>query len=131
MPTQRYRITADGFRCNAPTWDDAGQWDGKGDEVFISTSGKYVDKAGSILSDSSPLASRTMGDTNNQPNRIQAGSLSPQGGIRAGDSFPSSQPWQRSGTLSTAAEQPPMLLWEGDLICFITVAHHIVSWLSD
>ena len=26
MPSGRYRITIDGFRCNAETWDDALNW---------------------------------------------------------------------------------------------------------
>lgn len=126
MPSQRYRVTINGFRCNTSTWDDASNWDGKGDEVFISTSVKYVNKDGQVLFPTSPVQSEVMGDTWNQPNRTQVGSASGgRGGIISNDQFPILKPWEISGPLLQAAEHPPMLIWEGDLtkgeqVVFIT-----------
>jgi hypothetical protein len=49
MATARYQVTVNGFRCNTETWDDALNWDGEHDEVFISSSVKYANKTGQIL----------------------------------------------------------------------------------
>ncbi len=38
MSTGRYRVAINGFSVTAETWDDAFEWDGKRDEVFLSTS---------------------------------------------------------------------------------------------
>jgi hypothetical protein len=125
MSSQRYRVTINGFRCNAQTWDDALNWDGKADEVFISTSVKYANKDGKILFQTQ-TQSPVMGDTWNLPNRIQVGSAwGGYGGIISGDSFPTDSPWKRAISLSQARDYPPMSIWEGDLtkgeqIVFIT-----------
>jgi hypothetical protein len=125
MPTQRYRVTINGFRCNAETWDDALNWDGKADEVFISSSVKYVNREGQVLWQTH-TQSPTMGDALNRPSRIQVGNAwGGRGGIIAGDSFPSNSPWMRSIPLDLARDYPPMSIWEGDLtkgeqVVFIT-----------
>jgi hypothetical protein len=124
MPSGRYRVSVNGFRCGAETWDDALNWDGKHDEVQISTSCKYVDKNGQVIykvEKTSPV----MGDTNGFVGRVQAGSASSQGGIVSGDSFPSASPWIRSGTFPNPVDAPPFIAWEGDLdkdehVVFIT-----------
>jgi hypothetical protein len=61
------------------------------------------------------LTSAVMGDVNNHgsPSRIQAGFASNLGGLRTGDRFPTNEPWNMRG--APRADQPPMLLWEGDL----------------
>jgi hypothetical protein len=35
MATGTYGVSINGFSVNSQTWDDALQWDGKGDEVYI------------------------------------------------------------------------------------------------
>jgi hypothetical protein len=56
-----------------------------------------------------------MGDTNGHSERVQAGSRSDKGGLKSGDAFPDSTPWDRTGS-SIMADHPPMLLFEGTLV---------------
>jgi hypothetical protein len=115
MAKQRFRVTINGFRVQAETWDTAFEGDGKGDEVKISVSVKEANKAGDIVYSNEP-ETPVMGDVNNQRGRILAGSRSAKGGLRSGDSFPDSTPWIRSIPLSTERDYPPFLVWEGELI---------------
>jgi hypothetical protein len=114
MPASRYRATINGFWCRNETWDDAFNWDGKHDEVFLSVNKKEVDANGAQVQPMLNSESEVMGDTWNLPNRVQAGSASNRGGIISGDKFPSDTPWQRSGSLNTQ-RVPPYAIWEGDL----------------
>lgn len=113
MATQRYRCSINGFWCRNETWDDALNWDGKHDEVFIAVNTKVADGTGAIHQSYDSL-SEVMGDTWQIPNRVLAGSASPNGGIVSGDKFPSSTPWVRSGSLNTL-RYPPYQIWEGNL----------------
>jgi len=47
--------------------------------------------------------------------RIRAGSASVDGGLKTGDGFPSSSPWQRT-TSSSYANTFPLKVWEGALV---------------
>src|SRR4051812_19463864 len=131
MPTGRYRAVLNGFRCNRETVDDALEWDGKRDEVFVASSVYIKDKNGNTLYKNLTRSS-VLGDTNNQPGRVQAGTASDKGGIRTGDIFPArfvtewldslhrfpkeiSEPGERDPAASLSRSYPPMLLWEGDL----------------
>jgi hypothetical protein len=113
----RYRVVVEGFRVSSQTWDNALQSDGKGDEVFLDTKLAYVDSNGKDLAPQSDFRSATMGDTNNQNGRVQAGSASDRGGLISGDTFPNplnigaDAPAGSSSTFT-----PPLTLWEGDLI---------------
>ncbi len=110
----RFRVTINGFRCETETWDDALEWDGKRDEVFLATAVTFVDRQGRELYKSTPR-SPILGDTNNLPNRVQAGSASNKGGIRTGDVFPHQAPWVRQLPLLRERDYPPMAVWEGEL----------------
>jgi hypothetical protein len=81
MPKGRYLVSVNGFRCNRQSWDDALNWDGKADEVYIAIGRKMVNKTGTILDSQDPVPTPVMGDTWNHPNRIQAGKASDRGGI--------------------------------------------------
>jgi hypothetical protein len=141
----RFRVTLTGFTVTRQTNDNILESDGKGDEVYIlidlaqydnyfqysqydnpnrspsvvplvaplSTYNDLIIRRGQIVRRS--LNSSVMGDTNNygSPSRIQAGSASGMGGLRTADNFPTNEPWSFAGAPRT--DQPPMLLWEGDL----------------
>jgi hypothetical protein len=114
MSAPRYRAAINGFWCHNETWDDAFNWDGKHDEVFLDVNVKVVDQSGAVLQNFDS-ESELMGDTWQLPNRIQAGSASDRGGIITGDKFPSvDQPWRRAGGLN-GRRFPPYAIWEGEL----------------
>ena len=114
----RYRVTLTGFYVHNETTDNAAQWDGKRDEVFISTDVKFLDLNGNqVIQGFSPsVPSYVFGDTYKQnPNqRKQAGSASDRGGIRTGDRYPLDDPY--SGVPIQGPQWIPLKLWEGDLV---------------
>lgn len=96
-----YRLTINGFRVRSATWDDALQLDGKGDEVYVNLQAELLDKQKNTLDPRTPPdgnSTNSMGDTNGYPNRTKAGTMSPQGGIKDGDTCPSSTPWALNGS---------------------------------
>jgi hypothetical protein len=110
----RYRMTINGFWCHNETWDDALNWDGKHDEVFLAVNTKTVSPDGTVQHNLDSEG-ELMGDTWNLPNRIQAGSASDRGGIVSGDKFPPGpKPWERSAALNSG-RYPPYVIWEDDL----------------
>jgi hypothetical protein len=110
----KYRVAINGFWCRNETWDDALNWDGKHDEVFLAVNTKVVDANGTVLQ-SFDSESELMGDTWALPNRIQAGSASNYGGIISGDKFPAvPEPWRRTNGLNSQ-RFPPYTIWEGEL----------------
>lgn len=114
MANARYRASVNGFWCHNETWDDAFNWDGKHDEVFISVNTKVLDASGAVL-DNLNSQSELMGDTWQQPGRVQAGSASNRGGVVTGDKFPWAQPMIRQNGLNTTVRVPPYAIWEGEL----------------
>jgi hypothetical protein len=110
----RYRITVNGFRCNRATNDDPIlHRDGKGDEVFVAVFvGTDLTEARRI--DRKIVRSRVYGDINNFPDRIQAGTSSPTGGIGPGNPVPLT-----AGVtmlpVSPTTDRLPLLVWEGEL----------------
>lgn len=132
----RFRVTLSGFTVNQQTSDNILESDGKGDEVyFIIDSARYDGysnrgnrtsmlaplnveatlRANGNLTERKSLQSVILGDVNfqNNPPRIRAGTASQVGGLRTGDRYPTNEPWNVSGALST--DRLPMLLWEGEL----------------
>lgn len=114
MATATYRVSILGFRVNRETVDDMLQFDGKRDEVFITASVKYIDKDGNFKIPEQNWQTPTMGDTNNNPGRVLAGSASRLGGLRTGDAFPIERPWEFSGPFD-GRDYPPFIVWEGTL----------------
>jgi len=134
----RFRVTLTGFTVNRQSSDNILESDGKGDEVyFIVDSARYdgfndTHRGGTTsilaslngrttlrptgnLTERQSLQSIIFGDVNSQKNpaRITAGTASEVGGLRTGDRYPTSEPWNISGTLRR--DRLPMLLWEGEL----------------
>ena len=110
-----YRVTLNGFRVNHETFDTAFETDGKGDEVFIISEAGSIDRTASV-SHRVSRKSKTYGDINGFPERVQAGSRSDKGGLKTGDCAPNrdlSQP--RPAGMSTFNDDFPMLLWQGNL----------------
>ncbi len=116
MATRKYQVFINGFVCTNQTWDDAFNWDGKADEVFIAVGYKRANKNGTILESKEPDQTPVMGDTWNLPNRVQAGSAwGGRGGIISGDAFPTRNPWIQSPPPQTDRNWPPYKVWEGNL----------------
>ena len=114
MTTSKYRVAINGFWCRNETWDDAFNWDGWHDEVFLSVNTKVLDPNGTVLDDLNS-ESELMGDTWRLPGRVQAGSGSDRGGIVSGDKFPWDKPMIRQNGLNTTVRVPPYVMWEGEL----------------
>jgi hypothetical protein len=126
-----FRVTVNGFTVNRQTGEQASadherragvpgpysrNVDGTADEVFVlaevfvlrrTPGGRFQ-----LVSHSS-LRTPVMGDTSGFSDRERAGMASPTGGLRSGESYPTSSPWVRVG--QARADRLPMLLWEGEL----------------
>lgn len=114
MPAPRFRVTVNGFRAVSQTWDDVFNWDGWGDEIQIRTVVKVLDAYGSEIYSNNPT-SDVMGDISADIPVIQAGTGKVTGGLVAGDTFPTSEPWKKSRTANLQLNRPPFAVWEGEL----------------
>lgn len=117
----RYRVSIAGFTVHHETYDDPMQLDGKRDEVYLSAEVTELAKGGTPVGTTQPVRSPVFGDvggmlggTAGHNGRLRAGSASAEGGLRTGDSFPSSSPWRLSG--APVGERLPLALWEGELV---------------
>jgi len=72
------------FKCLNPTTDDMLETDGKGDELFFTFIYSIADSNGRTKS-RGKISTKTFGDQNGFPARIQAGSKSEMGGITRGN----------------------------------------------
>lgn len=114
MNKGRFRVTVNGFRVNAQTWDDALNFDGWGDEVYFKSSARGVnaDKTEVAYED---RTTSIMGDTSAYAPKVKAGTGKPTGGLITGDTFPPPEPWRKSRSANLDQEYPPFRLWEGEL----------------
>jgi hypothetical protein len=122
----RYRVVLNGAQVVAPTRDDMLSRDGKGDEVYFSSLVEVFDRGSAApkrkhrlyapnLGPNSQLALAVYGDVSGGfNNRLRAGSLSPQGGLGAGDVIPLGANIFAPYAPAQAASLP-MVLWEGVL----------------
>jgi hypothetical protein len=110
----RYRISITGFRALQCTNDDPIlHRDGKGDEIFVAAFvGSDLGGVGRI--DRKIVRSRVYGDVNHFPDRIQAGSSSPYGGIGPGNAVPVTAGMPLVPVAATP-DRLPLLVWEGEL----------------
>jgi hypothetical protein len=111
----RYRISVTGFRATQATNDDpVFHRDGKGDEIFIAA---FVgsDLGGVGRLDRKIVRSRVYGDVNHFPDRIQAGSSSPYGGIGPGNAVPATAGALLPSPVAATPDRLPLLVWEGEL----------------
>jgi hypothetical protein len=117
-----YRVSVTGFTVAQETYDDPLQLDGKRDEVYVSAEVMELDRArSSVIPVAGEVRSRVFGDvggafggTDGHNGRVRAGSASPQGGLRTGDSYPNAQPWRLNG--QPTADMLPLELWRGELV---------------
>jgi hypothetical protein len=96
----RFAVTLNGFRVNHQTVDDPLERDGAGDEVYLPPLYFVINSTGRVLRQdfgfSGPSRYGQLADWDH--NRIQAGTVTPTGGLRSGDSFPAASPETGDGT---------------------------------
>jgi hypothetical protein len=109
----RYRVVMAGFRVHRPTFDE--RINGNGDEVYAAARVMTIDRRNdAVLQSWTVVKSDNYGDVGRNPGYVQAGSMTPTGGLRAGDVVPAgTDPRLASGTPSST--RLPMLVWEGML----------------
>lgn len=105
-----FRLLLNGFFVNRETSDHVLEVDGKGDEVFFQVHMAEVTLPSGGVTTATKI-SKTFGDTNRFSGRVQAGSRSPQGGLKTGDPMGTHE----RGTLTPSETELPMVLWEGTL----------------
>lgn len=129
-PSGRYRLSLLGASVNRKTTDDDNinpQVARRGDEVFFvvdmqeltpqGTSAPQRRKTpiyGAVASGNSAtqqIAASMAGTSASE--RIRAGTMTVDGGLKAGDAVPYAQPWQRKAP--NATDRLPLLVWEGTL----------------
>jgi hypothetical protein len=111
----RYAVTINGFWCRTESVDDPLDFDGFSNEVYFNVNTLIVDQAGNTLQNLNSQ-SAILGDTWRFPNRVQAGTRRPSGGITTGDRFPNVEPWKRDLNVPLRGDRvPPYLIWEGEL----------------
>jgi hypothetical protein len=109
----RYRITVTGFRATQATNDDPIlHRDGKGDEIFIAV---FIGSDIGSRLDRKIVRSRVYGDVNHFPDRIQAGSSSPFGGLGPGNAVPATAGTPLAVPIAAMPDRLPLLVWEGVL----------------
>jgi hypothetical protein len=110
-------VTITGIICGQPTQDSPGLGidpDGRGDEIYAAAYVRRFDRTSFQLLESTVRQTIPYGDVSNYgTSRLQAGTQTPTGGVRAGDMVP--------GTFSVARAFPasesafPFRLWQGQL----------------
>jgi hypothetical protein len=109
----RYRVTLLGFEVNRATLYDL-ITDGGGDEVYLAAFVSSQNQATGVSGAQGAPKSVVYGNVAGWSQREMAGTLSPQGGLKTGDSYPLSG----GGSWPVVVPQRdrlPMLLWEGAL----------------
>lgn len=118
-PTQQaasaeFRLVVLGWRCRNATIDHCLQVDGKGDEVWI-----VINLLLFGANESVAVRTPTMGDANDQPGRLVAGSRSDRGGIQSGDvNLPTGPtlPVPADGWNADSRPTLPFAAWQGTLV---------------
>jgi hypothetical protein len=111
----RYRVVATGFRVIHESKDDSFSRDGRGDEVYAAFTMFHYDRRSGTMLDHDLGRTKTIGDVNNSPDRIQGGSSSGAGGFRAGDWFPMVPDPSATYGVAPSNTRFPYLIWQGML----------------
>jgi hypothetical protein len=118
MPVSgRYRVVANGFSVIHESYDDMLSRDGKYDEVYGGFTMLHYDrKTGDVL-DRDLRRTKVLGDINNFPDRLRAGTASGSGGLKAGDSYPDAGHARYRGQdgAEPNSQTFPFKVWEGTL----------------
>jgi hypothetical protein len=112
----RYRVSIVGFVCEHETRDDIFAWDGLSDEIRLNVETQVVDRDREVLLQGQ-AQTRVMGSVNGDEwrrSRVQAGTADRFGGVRTGDSVPSSPAY--ASRPDPRNPELPFLLFEGDLV---------------
>ncbi|HWB41291.1 MAG TPA: hypothetical protein VG500_08540 [Gemmatimonadales bacterium] len=109
----RYRISLERFHADVDVREDLFRADGRGNEIYIATQVSEYRPGGQLFS-TRMVRTPTFGDRHNFPNRVQAGSASPSGGIQAKDEYPAAVEYVSQLRPPTTTNLP-YVLWEGDL----------------
>lgn len=113
----RYRVVANGFTVVHESFDDQFSRDGKYDEVYGGFTMLHFDRRTGDLLDRDLRRTKVLGDVNNFPTRLRAGTASGTGGLRAGDSYPDAGHARYRGQDGAAPNDQtfPFKVWEGTL----------------
>ncbi|MEO8089648.1 MAG: fibronectin type III domain-containing protein [Gemmatimonadales bacterium] len=118
MPVSaRYRVVANGFTVIHESFDDQLSRDGKYDEVYGGFTMLHYDRSTGNVLDRDLRRTKVLGDINNFPDRLRAGSGSGSGGLRAGDSYPDAGHARYRGQdgAEPNSQTFPFKVWEGTL----------------
>jgi hypothetical protein len=134
-PPQYYgvRVGLLGFRCEVETWDHAFEVDGPRDEIVVQTTVQEFDRDKKAIEQKS-VQTAIYGKASMEPaERIQAGTATPEGGIRSGDSVPDDI--RRVALVRNyPAHRLPLLLWahEGvvgeQLDGYLVITPSLIEW---
>ena len=109
----RYRVVIAGFRVHRPTFDE--RINGNGDEVFAAARVTAIDRRNdAVLQPWTIVKSDNYGDVGRNPAYVRAGTLTPTGGLTAGDVVPAGAD-PRLASASASSTRLPMAVWEGTL----------------
>jgi LCCL domain len=119
----RYRAVITGFRTVNQTIDDPQHRDGLMDEVYVTAASLQWNRADLSIVRRSLIKTRTYGDATDRirfPDRVQAGTAGPVGGIWGGNGGNADQvprEYDPAGSLVPAPllDQFPLYVWEGTL----------------
>ncbi len=113
----RYRVVANGFSVVHESFDDMLSRDGKYDEVYGGFAMFHFDRKTGDLLDRDLRRTKVLGDINNFPDRLRAGTASGSGGLRAGDSYPDAGHARYRGQdgAEPNSQTFPFKVWEGTL----------------
>jgi hypothetical protein len=136
--TGRYRLTLTGFMAAKATADDPRDYDGARDEVYAAAAFVRWDRVKNTVLQRGVMRTREYGDVGNagqRGSRIQAGSATATGGIWTGkgnDVVPKEFDPRGSTLPPAAADQFPLLIWEGELTDGLDAVLVVPSlWESD
>lgn len=114
----RYRVMITGFAARRGTVDDPRDYDGVKDEVFSAVAAVLWDRTTMSVTSRNVARTREYGDVGNagqRGTRLQAGSATVAGGIRSNDIIPKEYDPLGTALPAPAADQLPLLVWEGVL----------------
>lgn len=111
----RYRVLVKGLLATHETADDPLSFDGKYDEIYVAVFSAALPFYRGAAPATSLVQTRVYGDVNHAPERIQAGTASPSGGIMTGNMVPDGTAPIAQASISTFTDRFPLLVWQGTL----------------
>jgi hypothetical protein len=106
----RYRVVATRFAAEDVTVDNLLDLDGKGDEIYGGFSMFHVNRINGQVLDQDLRRTKVHGQVIQGTDRVAAGSATPNGGLVAGNSYPTA-----SSNAPGGDQTFPFLVWDGTL----------------